>query len=130
MDRDRYRARDPAEAYVEELGKLVNKGSTSSARRERIFLEETIRSVKSDLDASGKDGLVCISVADRAAATRDFMDRQTSVSRGQRSAQIVSYISPKPNALAVGVLDGVSQHYFCGWMLVLRVLPLRAIPET
>jgi capsule polysaccharide export protein KpsE/RkpR len=52
MDRDRYRARDLAEAYVEELDKLVNRVSTSSARRERIFLEERIKSVKSDLDAS------------------------------------------------------------------------------
>jgi hypothetical protein len=74
MDRDRYRARDLAEAHVEEIGKLVNRGSTSSARRERIFLEGRIESVKSDLDASGKDGLVCISVKDRAAATPDFPD--------------------------------------------------------
>lgn len=51
-DRDRYRARDLAEAYIEELDKLVNKVSTSSARRERIFLEGRLQSVKSDLDAS------------------------------------------------------------------------------
>jgi uncharacterized protein involved in exopolysaccharide biosynthesis len=51
-DRDPNRARDLAEAYVEELDKLVNRGSTSSARRERIFLEERIKSIKSDLDAS------------------------------------------------------------------------------
>jgi uncharacterized protein involved in exopolysaccharide biosynthesis len=50
-DRDPNRARDIAKAYVEELGKLVNKSSTSSARRERIFLEERIKSVKADLDA-------------------------------------------------------------------------------
>ena len=53
-DRDPNRARDLAEAYVEELDKLVNRGSTSSARRERIFLEERIKSVKSDLDASSR----------------------------------------------------------------------------
>jgi len=53
-DRDRYRARDLAEAYVEELDKLVNKVSTSSARRERIFLEGRLQSVKSDLDASSR----------------------------------------------------------------------------
>jgi uncharacterized protein involved in exopolysaccharide biosynthesis len=55
MDRDRYRARDLAEAYVEELDKLVNKESTSLARRERIFLEERIKSIKSDLDASSRE---------------------------------------------------------------------------
>jgi capsule polysaccharide export protein KpsE/RkpR len=54
MDRDRYRARDLAEAYVEELDKLVNKVSTSSARRERMFLEGRLQSVKSDLDASSR----------------------------------------------------------------------------
>jgi uncharacterized protein involved in exopolysaccharide biosynthesis len=54
MDRDRYRARDLAEAYVEELDKLVNKESTSSARRERIFLEERLKSIKSDLDTSSR----------------------------------------------------------------------------
>lgn len=52
IDNDRYRARDLAEAYIEELDKLVNKGSNSAARRERIFLEERLKSIKSDLDAS------------------------------------------------------------------------------
>jgi capsule polysaccharide export protein KpsE/RkpR len=51
-DRDKYRARDLTKAYVEELDKLVNKNSTSSAGRERVFLEERIKSVKSDLDTS------------------------------------------------------------------------------
>ena len=53
-DRDPNRARDLAEADVEELDKLVNRGSTSSARRERIFLEERLKSIKSDLDASSR----------------------------------------------------------------------------
>ena len=52
MDRDPNLARDIAKAYVEELDKLVNKLSTSSARRERIFLEERIKSIKNELDAS------------------------------------------------------------------------------
>jgi capsule polysaccharide export protein KpsE/RkpR len=51
-DRDPNRARDLAEAYVEELDKLVNSLSTSSARREREFLEQRLKSIKSDLDAS------------------------------------------------------------------------------
>jgi len=51
-DRDPNRAHDLAGAYVEELDKLVNKGSTSSARREREFLEQRLESIKSDLDAS------------------------------------------------------------------------------
>jgi uncharacterized protein involved in exopolysaccharide biosynthesis len=52
IDRDRYRARDLAQAYVDELDKLVNSLSTSSARREREFLEQRLKSIKSDLDAS------------------------------------------------------------------------------
>ena len=51
-DRDPNRARDIAEAYVEELDKLVNSLSTSSARREREFLEQRIQSIKINLDAS------------------------------------------------------------------------------
>ena len=51
-DRDPNRARDIAKAYVEELDKLVNSLSTSSARREREFLEQRLKSIKSDLDAS------------------------------------------------------------------------------
>lgn len=50
-DRDPHRARDIAAAYVEELDKLVNTLSTSSARREREFLETRLKSLKVDLDA-------------------------------------------------------------------------------
>jgi uncharacterized protein involved in exopolysaccharide biosynthesis len=45
-------ARDIAKAYVEELDKLLNTLSTSSARRERLFLEDRLKSIKSDLNAS------------------------------------------------------------------------------
>ena len=51
-DRDPGRARDIAGAYIEELDKLVNSLSTSSARRERVFLEQRLKSIKEDLDAS------------------------------------------------------------------------------
>jgi uncharacterized protein involved in exopolysaccharide biosynthesis len=51
-DRDPGRARDIAAAYIEELDKLVNSLSTSSARRERVFLEQRLKSIKDDLDAS------------------------------------------------------------------------------
>jgi len=53
-DKDRYRARDISEAYVEELNKLVNSLSTSSARRERIFLETRLNSIKANLDTSSR----------------------------------------------------------------------------
>jgi uncharacterized protein involved in exopolysaccharide biosynthesis len=52
MDRDPNQARDIANAYVEELNRLLNTLSTSSARREREFLEQRLQSIKTGLDAS------------------------------------------------------------------------------
>src|SRR5438477_11694469 len=49
-DRDPQRARGIAHAYVEELKKLVAHVSTSSARRARIFIEQRLSNVKTDLE--------------------------------------------------------------------------------
>jgi uncharacterized protein involved in exopolysaccharide biosynthesis len=49
-DHDPKRAAAIAQAYVEELNQLVAELSTSAAHRERVFLEERLRSVKQDLD--------------------------------------------------------------------------------
>ena len=51
-DRSPSRAAAMAQAYVAELDHLVAELSTSSARRERIFLEERLKTVKSDLDTA------------------------------------------------------------------------------
>ena len=51
-DHNPQRAADMAGAYVKELDRLVAQVSTSAARRERIFLEDRLHSVKQDLDAS------------------------------------------------------------------------------
>lgn len=48
------RAHDIAQAYVEELNRLVAQVSTSSARRERIFIEQRLVSVKGDLEDAEK----------------------------------------------------------------------------
>jgi capsule polysaccharide export protein KpsE/RkpR len=53
-DTDPRRAAAMAQSYVEELDRLVAQVSTSSARRERIFLEERLRSVKQDLDSAAQ----------------------------------------------------------------------------
>jgi uncharacterized protein involved in exopolysaccharide biosynthesis len=53
-DTDPQRAAAMAQAYVTELNKLVVQVSTSSARRERIFLEERLKAVKADLDNAVK----------------------------------------------------------------------------
>ena len=44
-----------AQAYVEELNRTLAEVSTSSARRERIFLEGRLQTVSRDLDAAEKD---------------------------------------------------------------------------
>jgi capsule polysaccharide export protein KpsE/RkpR len=49
-DRSPQRARDIAQAYVEELDGLLAQVSTSSARRERIFIEQRSVTVKRDLE--------------------------------------------------------------------------------
>jgi uncharacterized protein involved in exopolysaccharide biosynthesis len=54
IDRDPVRARDMAGAYIQEIDKLLSAVSTSSARRERIFLDERIKEIKNDLDATSR----------------------------------------------------------------------------
>jgi len=53
-DHDPKRAAEMARAYVSELDRLVSEVSTSSARRERIFLEERLRAVKGELDTAAQ----------------------------------------------------------------------------
>ena len=53
-DHDPRRAAALAQAYVTELDRLVAQVSTSSARRERIFLDERLRAVKQDLGDAAK----------------------------------------------------------------------------
>jgi len=54
-DKSPQRAAAMAQAYVEELNRLVAELSTSSARRERIFLEGRLQAVSHDLEESEKD---------------------------------------------------------------------------
>ena len=53
-DRDPHRAAGLAQAYVEELDRLVAQVSTSSARRERVFIEQRLLAVKRDLDSASQ----------------------------------------------------------------------------
>jgi len=54
-DQSPQRAADVTRAYVQELNQLVADLNTSAAHRERLFLEERLRSVKRDLDSADKD---------------------------------------------------------------------------
>ena len=55
VDHDPKRAAAMGQAYVEELNRLVAELSTSSARRERIFLEERLQAVSKDLESAEKE---------------------------------------------------------------------------
>ncbi len=54
-DSDPKRAAAIAQAYVDELDRLVAELSTSAAHRERVFLEERLGAVKQDLDQASKE---------------------------------------------------------------------------
>jgi capsule polysaccharide export protein KpsE/RkpR len=54
-DRSPQRAAAMGQAYVEELNRLVAELSTSSARRERIFLEGRLQAVSKDLEGAEKE---------------------------------------------------------------------------
>jgi capsule polysaccharide export protein KpsE/RkpR len=54
-DRSPQRAAALAKGYVEELDRLVADVSVSSARRERIFLDERLKTVKIDLDQAAQE---------------------------------------------------------------------------
>lgn len=53
-DTDQRRARDMAQAYLDELNALVSRVNTTSAGRERQFIEQRLISVKSDLDDASR----------------------------------------------------------------------------
>lgn len=54
-DGDPKRASAIGQAYVEELDRLVHELNTSTAHRERVFLEERLQTIKLDLDAAARD---------------------------------------------------------------------------
>jgi capsule polysaccharide export protein KpsE/RkpR len=49
-DTDPVRARDLAQAYLDELNLLVNRTNTSSAHQERVFLDRRLLAVRADLE--------------------------------------------------------------------------------
>jgi len=54
-DRSRHRATDMANAYVDNLNSLTAQLNTSSAHRERLFIEDRLKTAKQDLDAAAAD---------------------------------------------------------------------------
>jgi uncharacterized protein involved in exopolysaccharide biosynthesis len=54
-DTDRVRARDLAQAYLDELNNLVLQTNTSAAHQERIFIEQRLKTVQADLEQAQLD---------------------------------------------------------------------------
>jgi capsule polysaccharide export protein KpsE/RkpR len=53
-DRDPKRAQQMTQTYIDELNRMVAQVSTSSARRERMFIEQRLKTVRRDLDSAAK----------------------------------------------------------------------------
>ena len=71
-----------AKAYIEELDRVVTQSSTSAARRERIFLEERLKTIKQDLDDDSKafSRFASANTAmDIPAQAKDTMDEELKV---------------------------------------------------
>jgi capsule polysaccharide export protein KpsE/RkpR len=82
------RARDVAQGYVEELDRLVSQVSTSSARRERMFIEQRLTTVQADLEDAEKQFSVFASknaALDIKEQTRAMVE-SASVLQGQMIA--------------------------------------------
>ncbi len=75
-DSDPRRARDLAQAYLDELNQLVVRTSTSSARQERIFIEKRLRGVEADL----KQAQVALS---------EFSSRHTTIDISEQTRAMV-----------------------------------------
>lgn len=99
-DHDRQRAAAIAQAYVDELNHLVSQLSTSSAHRERVFLEQRIAEVKRDLDRASHQ-------------LSDFSSRNTAMDLAEQGRAMIEATSLLTGQLiaAESELSGLKQIY-------------------
>ena len=99
-DHDPKRAAAMAQVYVAELDRLVAQVSTSSARRERIFLEGRLEKVKEDLDAAARN-------------FSDFASRNTAIDIPAQGKAMVEAAATLQGQLiaAQAQLSGLRQSY-------------------
>jgi uncharacterized protein involved in exopolysaccharide biosynthesis len=102
-DRDPQRAADLARAYVEELNHMVVDLDTSSAHRERVFLEGRLKLVKKDLDESSK-------------AFSEFASKNTAIDIKEQGRAMVEAAAVLKGQLiaAQSELSGLEQIYAPG----------------
>jgi uncharacterized protein involved in exopolysaccharide biosynthesis len=99
-DKSPQRAAAMAQAYVEELNRTVAEVSTSSARRERIFLEGRLQAVNQDLEAAEKE-------------FSQFLSKNTAIDiKEQGKAMVGAAAILQGEYIAARLkLEGVRQHY-------------------
>ena len=99
-DTDPRRARDLAQAYLDELNVLVNRTSTSSAHQERIFIERRLDAVRRDLDRA-------------QLAMSDFSSTHTTVDIREQTRATVDAAAKLQAELIVsrGELESLQQIY-------------------
>jgi uncharacterized protein involved in exopolysaccharide biosynthesis len=102
-DHDPKRAAAMAQAYVNELDRLVAQVSTSSAKRERVFLEERLQNVKMDLDTA-------------ALKFSDFASKNTAIDIPAQGKAMVEAAATLQGQLiaAQAELSGLQQIYTDG----------------
>ncbi len=86
-DTDPRRARDITQAYLDELNRLINQTSTSSAHQERVFIEKRLTKVRADLE----DAQQRMSAFSSTHATVDIKEQTRAVveSAARIQAQVI-----------------------------------------
>jgi capsule polysaccharide export protein KpsE/RkpR len=99
-DHDPHRAAAIAEAYVDELDRLVAQVSTSSARRERVFIEQRLQTVKHDLDTASEQ-------------FSEYASKNTAIDIGEQGKAMIEAAARLEGELiaAQSELEGVEQIY-------------------
>ena len=88
-DHNAERAAALANGYVEELNRLVTALNTSAAHRERVFIEDRLKTVKQELDAAAKD-------------FSEFASRNTAIDIKEQGRAMVEAAAQLQGQLIVG----------------------------
>jgi capsule polysaccharide export protein KpsE/RkpR len=99
-DKSPYRARDLAQSYLDELNNLVAKVNTSSAHRERSFIEQRLKTVQDELQRAQVE-------------LSDFSSKNTTVDLKEQTRAMVDAGAKLQAQLIVGEseLDSLRQIY-------------------
>jgi capsule polysaccharide export protein KpsE/RkpR len=153
-DKDPRRARDLADGYVTELNRVLGALNSSTAHRERVFLEERVKSLRDEIDQiandlsgfSSKTGTLNPTAQAQAlveSATRSELERgaaqaDLSALRAQYSDDNVRVKAAQARVSALtqqltksgAASDGSSTHGDGAGLPTLRGLPMMAITYT